>query len=145
MRVVLRREGTFAVPGIFPEGQCGVPGQTIFLYEGRASVQRLGSDGFVCDSFAVPELLAWIFSGGQWTASCEQLAGGGIHLLHKLCGDRAEALSFRVGPSEQAAVRVDWYYGDELPTFVPVSQKAAIRRPNALPAGLRRFVPGWAK
>ena len=118
-KITIKRSGQFDVPGIIAENQCGRLGQTRFNFRCEITVDRLDDNGFVCDNFRIPLELQSKFAVGKWQASCEQLAGGGIYLIHKLCQSRALRIVFEVSPINEASVAVEWSRGDEMPEFWP--------------------------
>ena len=118
-KITIWRSGKFSVPGIIPDSQCGKLGQTEFNFRVEITVDSLDKSGFVCDNFAVPAAFANKFAKGRWQASCEQLAGGGIYLMHRLCGGRALKVVCEISPINEAGVRVEWNKGDDMPGFFP--------------------------
>lgn len=117
--VIQTRRGSF-LANVMPRGQCGfVTGQKRFRYEARIEVADLDHNGWVLDNADLDKVFdRW--RDGQWQASCEDLAGGGVCAILSLLGERAERVSVTVSPNEHASLTVEWRRGDARPHQCPV-------------------------
>jgi hypothetical protein len=104
---------------VIPRGQCGFRvGQKRFSYHAHVEVTELDENGWVLDNFDLDRLFdRWAV--GQWEASCEDLAGGGVLAILECLGDRAERVTVSIHPNDFASLEVDWQRGNAWPTWVP--------------------------
>lgn len=117
--ITIRRKGVFVCSNLVPKNQCGRPGQNTFEFAIEIEVDSLDEKGFVCDNFDVPQAFQkWNSPKEKWRASCEEFAGGGIHLMHSLCS-RARRILCTIAPTNEANVTVEWFKGNPLPPFQP--------------------------
>lgn len=120
--ITIRRSGEFTCTNLVPENQCGKTEQKTFQFRIEIEVNSLDKKGFVCDNFDVPKAFEFWNGPDHWRASCEEFAGGGVNLMYKLC-KRAKRILCEVSPIPEAGVRVEWRYGQKLPSFSPKKVK----------------------
>jgi hypothetical protein len=116
--VTMWRRGIFAVPGLDPLNKCGPDGNLAFAFDVWITCERLDGQGFVADNFAVMKTFNEKYATGRWQASCEQLAGGAIYMMRKLC-PRATAIKATIHPISDASLTVEWRAGQDMPDFFP--------------------------
>jgi hypothetical protein len=116
--ITIRRSGTFSCHNLVLTNRCGKEGRNEFNFRIEIEVDSLDERGFVCDNFDVPTAMNFWNGLEFWQASCEDFAGGGVRLMHKLC-KRAKRILCEVSPIPEAGVRVEWKKGQSLPNFFP--------------------------
>lgn len=82
-----------------------------FYYQLSIETSALDGDGFVVDNRAF-DGLTW--ADRFYVASCEMLAGGLIHAVQRLVGDRLLSVKASV-KNNTGNVEIEWNVGEELP------------------------------
>lgn len=115
-----KRRGQFTA-SVVPRGQCGfAAGQHTFTYDVEVCTTQLDGNGFIIDNRDLDRLFdKW--TKGEWHASCEDLAGGGVCAVLDVIGDRAEVVKCTVSPNAYADLECKWTRGMERPVHCPVA------------------------
>jgi len=95
---------------------CGNGNENGFEVSCRVTARGLDGDGFVVE---VQDLIASVrraFDRGMLKASCEELAGGVIHIIHAKLGTRLAKASAAV-INKTGRVEIVWEEGEEVPAF----------------------------
>jgi hypothetical protein len=104
---------------LIPEGQCGFSvGLNEFAFAINIKADALDDHGFLYDNKEL-DALADHYAGGQWQASCEDLAGGLLLQIMKVLGNRALEITITVRPNDFAALSVTWRRGMSKPQWLP--------------------------
>lgn len=112
------REGEFTA-NLIPYNQCGLRGQSFFRFACEVRCHNLDEQQFVVDQFKVAKCFEQ-WQKGDWQASCEQLVGGAVRIIHKLMKGRAIYIRVRVMPTNVAGAQFEWHEGEPLPSTIPV-------------------------
>lgn len=127
-RIIIKRSGLFACAGLVEDNQCAAKGVKAFRYAIEVECERLDERSFVVDNNDLHTVMQTWNDGGQWSASCEQFAGGAVREIYNLCS-HAKKITVEIIPTDFASVRVVW--SDEcesLPDFEPQIVKPSRRR-----------------
>jgi len=105
---------------------CGNGNAGSFETECRLVVEGLDGSGFVVEVHSFIEAVQRAYADGMRKASCEELAGGVVHVAHRLIGSRLVEASATVY-NQTGHVEVAWKRGDEVPAFPREATKQEVK------------------
>lgn len=129
----------FDVPvALVDAGACGGV-DDLFFCASKISVRGLNQDGFVIEVGLLQQLVRDAYASrrheGTLRASCEQLAGGVIDIIHREFKERLESVTVRVN-NPTGYVEVIWNKGEAVPPF---PRLATTQEHEAMQARLREM------
>lgn len=103
------------------------------------TTRGLTKEGFVIEVKGLIDAIkeAYLASGQRLKASCEELAGGVLYVVHRAVGERLVNLDVTV-ENRTGRVQLQWEEGEEIPNFPREATNAEIKRTEEAAATKRQ-------